>query len=785
MKNLFRLYFFTIYFLFSQTSQQLQQAKQYIKANGMSINEVERAAKAQGLSDKQIESGLKKLNTENLKNNEEEIDFTSPINNLSLGKSNNITNDNIFAEKQSIIKSLPDLKDNYLDDSKTLNPYFGYDVFRQDPALFQASSVGAVDPDYLIGPGDEIIVMLWGETQFRVVLIVDREGFVFVPEIGQVFVNGLNLNLLESKLYRVLSQAYASLDPQGRKATTFLDISLGNLRPLRIQVLGQVAQPGAYTVSPSATLFSSLYYFNGPTVSGSLRDIQLIRNGKKIGGIDFYDYLLSGKKPMDQNLQLDDVIFIPNRLKTVSILGEINHPGIYELKPDESLKDVLEMSGGLKITAYLDRVQIDRIVEFEDRIKLGMDRLTKDVDLNEFINSKKIFFLQDGDKIEVSSIIDLRENLVEILGAVNRPGTYELGDSLNVKNLIDKANGLLGVAYSNRIELVRTNKNGTKQLLKLNLQKILENDISHNIPLKSFDRLTIYDFSKLQSKNVVSIRGPIKSPGSVELLDGMRVYDLLFTGIGLIDDDQVKNIYMKRADIFRSQKDKVNKIIIPINLNDIIKNQNKDINIKLQKNDVIQIYSKSIFEKGSPVFIDGVVKNTGKYILKEDMSIKDLLLLAGGVNENVFKFKVTVSRIDPINTKENFFTKTFQIEANSNSGLYKFSQVFNSDNGDIFQFKLEPYDHIFIRSDPNFSLQKIVQVDGEVYFPGNYAIQNSSEKLTDIITRAGGLKKDAYPIGSIFTRRGKTYQIDLEKILNKKNQKRILMFLMAIKSLLQ
>ena len=136
--------------------------------------------------------------------------------------------------------------------------------------------------------------MLWGETQFRQVMTVDREGFVFVPEIGQVFVNGLNLNLLESKLFRVLSQSYASLNPSGRKATTFLDISLGNLRPLRIQVLGEIKQPGAYTV-PSTTLFSALYYFNGPTELGSLRDIRLIRNNKKVISIDFYDYLLTGK----------------------------------------------------------------------------------------------------------------------------------------------------------------------------------------------------------------------------------------------------------------------------------------------------------------------------------------------------------------------------------------------------------------------------------------------------------------------------------------------------------
>ena len=172
--------------------------------------------------------------------------------------------------------------------------------FQRDPELFQATSVGSPNPDYLIGPGDEIIVMLWGETQFREVLQVDREGFIFIPEIGRVFVNGLNLTLLESKLFRVFSQSYASLALK-KFANYFLDVSLGNLRPMRIQVLGEVAQHGAYTVSPSATLFSALYYFNGPTTSGSLRDIHLIRDGEKMTSIDFYDFLLTGKNRLIKN----------------------------------------------------------------------------------------------------------------------------------------------------------------------------------------------------------------------------------------------------------------------------------------------------------------------------------------------------------------------------------------------------------------------------------------------------------------------------------------------------
>ena len=244
MKTLFRLIIITTGLLFGQTSKQIKEAKEIIQQTGMSEAQAKDAARAQGFTNKQIDNAIQKE-----KNNKTEsgqsILKTSGNNKVSeLGKSNEII------QGESIIETMQEelpiigegdmeiVNESEIDiESSAQGPkldglsYFGYKNFARDPALFQATSVGAVDPDYLIGPGDEIIVMLWGETQFRQVLTVDREGFVFIPEIGQVFVNGLNLNLLESKLFRVFSQSYASLNPQGRAPTTFLDVSLGNLRP--------------------------------------------------------------------------------------------------------------------------------------------------------------------------------------------------------------------------------------------------------------------------------------------------------------------------------------------------------------------------------------------------------------------------------------------------------------------------------------------------------------------------------------------------------------------------
>ena len=184
-----------------------------------------------------------------------------------------------------------------------------------------------------------------------------------------------------------------------------MDISLGNIRPLRIIVLGEVNQPGAYSVSPSTSLSSSLYYFRGPTIRGSLRDIRLLRKGNLVGSIDFYDYLLFGSTPNDLRLQLDDVVFIKPRGKTVTIYGQINREGIYELKESEGLKDLLRIAGGPLVTAYMNRAQINRIVPVNDRSELGMDRMVIDINLRAAISDNKDTELYDGDTLKICIFI--------------------------------------------------------------------------------------------------------------------------------------------------------------------------------------------------------------------------------------------------------------------------------------------------------------------------------------------------------------------------------------------
>ena len=589
----------------AQTDQQLKQAKKLIDQSGMTESQIKSIAKSKGFSNRDINKAIEKYEKlESKDTNDRKLEIlktTAP----DLGKSNVIVNDNkkpVNTLNRSY--SIEDMKKDFsedtdislfndqriLNDSNEQLDYFGYSIFQRDPAVFQASAVGAVDPNYAIGPGDEIIVMLWGETQFRQVLTVDREGFIFIPEIGQVFVNGLNLNLLESKLFRVLSQSYASLNPANRKPTTFLDISIGNLRPLRIQVLGEVEQPGAYTVSPSATLVSALYYFNGPSKLGSLRDIQLIRDNENITSIDFYDYLLTGKTPKNIKLQLDDIIYIPPRGKTVSIKGEVNRNAVYELKSGETLANLIEIAGGLKITAYLGRAQIDRIIPFEEREIKGVDRIFIDVDLKQNLSPDSKIKLANGDNVEIFSILDQRQNTVEIQGAVIRPGKYDLSTSMRILDLINNAEGLQGDALTSRADLVRTKEDFTQELIEIKLDEVLTGDIKYNLKLNNLDQLTIYSTSEMMPTSFVAINGFVKDPGIYPLKENMTLYDLIFLRGGFLDEDFKKKAFLKRAELLRIDRESNEKEIIEFDLEKVLKKEGSS-SLNLIADDFIKIYS--------------------------------------------------------------------------------------------------------------------------------------------------------------------------------------------------
>jgi len=775
MKNLFVIFITIILALNAQTNNQI---KKQLKDSNISPEQAKKMAKDRGYTDQQIksEAETRGIKIDNEGNGSDFLEMTDtqikpPIDGstaMEIPESKTIENEVLEVVENELVL------ETAIDSAREAKSYFGYQIFHGDPKAFQASTFGAVNPNYNIGPGDEIIVMLWGESQFRHEFTIDREGYVFVPDVGQVFVNGLNLEMLEKKFFQTLSKVYSTLKPVTGKPTTFMDISLGNLRPLRIIVLGEVGQPGAYSVSPSTSLSSSLYYFRGPTTMGSLRDIRLLRKNKLIGSIDFYNYLLSGKEPEDIRLQLDDVVFIPPRGKTVAISGEINRPAIYELRSNEGLKDLINIAGGLRVTTYMNRAQIDRIVAPEDRDSLGMDRMMVDVNISDILNSKQDYPLQGGDTVKLFSILNTRENTVTISGAVVRPGTYDYGDGMKLRDLVLRAEGLVGNAYLERADVVRTSSDFKEELVKINIEASMIDSADQNILLQPMDHLRIYSMDELIGPKFVTIEGHVQNQGKYPHLKNMRLYDLIFLGGGLADKDWLEHTYMERADLIRQDDYNITSRVIPFNLGELLNDpQDQAKNWLLESDDIVRIYTTNIFNKTSKVSIDGSVRNPGTYFLKSNMTIKDLILESGGVVQDVYRYKIEVARIDPKNNNRNVYSKIISLDMSNDFTLSNIQYLSNS--SELFverdEFKLEPYDRISIRPDPNFSLHRTVTIRGEVNYPGTYSLTHPNEKVSDIIYRSGGLREEAYPMASILIRSGRKIRLSFDKIIDNERSK--------------
>ena len=713
-----------------------------IKQSGISVQQATELLNNTSINTGQIKNRLKNDAQNNL------ILDNPGVDDLSIIK-NEIDNEKTV-NKLPIEEALVNSENSDLDDSndptqmnpvenidydplvKNENNYYGYNVFNVDPEIFQKSTFASIDPDYPIGPGDEVVIMVWGETELYLKNIVSRDGFIFLNDVGQVFVNGLTLNMLEKKLFNVLKKVYSSLEPVNGSPTTFFDVTLGSytLKPVRVFVLGEVDKPGAYSMKFSTTLFNSLYYFGGPTINGSLRNISLIRSGEEIKKIDFYDYLLTGKQPNDIRLQRDDVIFINPRINTVEITGEIKRQAIYELKNNETLLDLIKLAGGLLPTTYTARVQVDRVLSFDQRKKLKMNRTLIDLDLSEIIENKEKFKLQDGDKVKVFKIFNESKNIVQIQGEVRREGWYDLGEGLLVSDLIEKADGLSGNAYLEKAEIIRIKNDGSKMQISINLSNALKNDNNHNIALKSNDILSVYNKNNMLYFDDVKISGHVSNPGSKPFMENMTVADLVFAGGGFENKEHLDNTFFERADLITISGKLDQLEVIEFRLDSVL-NGGGIANRRINMGDEIKIYSYDdvMGATKNTVNIIGFVKRPGEYPLFSGLKIKDLLFLAGGFDDSLHISKTFLQRADLI--------RRDNLSGLANIKSFDLASVIVADEKDIKNFDLLPGDTLRIYSNDIFKKSNLVTITGSVSSPGIYKLKNKMT-LKDLILESGG-----------------------------------------------
>lgn len=612
------------------SDEQVQQFLDKAKENGLTLDQLELIAKQRGMSSTQIAK------------------LRSRIRQIQLGS--NVDGDSQITDPSSRIRDEYEREDEY-SFFETLNPVdseeedagklkvFGAEIFASVKPSFEPSQNLPTPENYVLGPGDEVFIDVYGASEITYQEVISPDGKILISGVGPLSLSGITVKSARSRVINKLSSIYSGL--KGSNPNTFIEMSVGQVRSIKVNVVGNVTQPGSYTLSSFSTVFNALYQAAGPSENGSMRNIKLIRNGKEIAVFDVYKYLFEGED--DNNLQLrdGDIVVVKPYVNRVKIAGSVKNPAIYELKEKETFDYLLAISGGFDETAFKDHVTIDRIGDIEKEVSTVMK--------NQFAYE----IMQNGDSIFISKTLNTYKNRVKIDGAVKRPGYYELTNELTLSSLLAIASGLREDAYLARGNIIR-----------------LSNDLS------------------------------------------------------------LKNVTFDLKAVMAGEQD-----------------------IVLSANDLVMIPSIFDLNEEQIVTINGQVRNPGDFPFIDNMTVEDLINISGGLKEDASTTTVEVARRLKTDEDLSKSSKIFTFQINGDLAI----------NDEASDFILKPFDLVLIKSTSFVRKHKVVKIEGEVNFPGYYALETNEDKISNLIERAGGLTQYGYAEGASLIRRTEYYRTEFEK----------------------
>lgn len=600
---------------------------------------------------------------------------------------------------------------------KTKDPVlpFGYEIFGYAPTTFEPLASGPVDPDYPIGPGDEVIIQVWGDNQFTHGAIVNREATITVPDIGQVVLNGLTLAQAQRLITDRLSTVYSGI--RARRPSTHVDVTLGKLRTIQVFILGDVVRPGGYTISSVSTVLNALYNAGGPTARGSMRDVRIMRHNDVFRRVDLYGYILTGSKAEDVRLQSGDVVFVPPIGRMVAVVGEVHRPAIYELRPGERFQDLLRLTGGIRSTAVHNRALVDRVVPFAQRDSLaGQDRIVMDVPLREMLADSTVDRdVEDRDIVQIFRVGDLRRNTLDITGAVVlRPGVYQWRPGMRISDLVAEAGGLQPDAYLERAQIFSTSPDLVRSMRSVNLGRAMAGDPDQNLMLAELDSLAIASVWDIRDRHSVTIAGLVRKPGVFEYLHGMTVMDLIFRAGGLRESAYKMEAEVSRIDSTTIATTKAAAIFrVPISGNYAF--SGGDASFPLREYDQVFVREIPDWELQRNVTITGEVMYPGTYSLQQkEERLSSVLKRAGGLKPTAYPRAATFTR------------------RKGNAGRLAVDIESVAKRKKRYDLILEEGDQIHIPNEP-----KTVKVVGEVGFPAS-VLYEKGRSLGYYVDQAGG-----------------------------------------------
>jgi polysaccharide biosynthesis/export protein len=535
---------------------------------------------------------------------------------------------------------------------------FGIQTFRRLSTQFEPMDAGPVDENYRLGPGDALVLILTGDVEQAHMLEVTREGFVVIPQVGQLYVANLSMGQLENQLYDRLGKVYSGVRRSPNARTKF-QISLARLRKIQVYVAGDVVRPGAYPISAAGTVLNALYAAGGPTTNGSFRRVDVRRGGQLVDSVDVYDYLTRGINPSGVRLQAGDVVFVPVHGSLTKLTGKVKRPAVYELKSHETLRDALRYAGGFDPGAAQARVTIHRVLPPSSRDASGRARVVIAVGADQFVNGE-----------------------------------------------------------------------------------------APEVPMAPGDSVTVHEVApRLRS---VTVRGNVWVEGPVGHTPGMRLSEAIRLAGGPKPDVYLGSILVTRVREDSSM----------LQLRSAFRDSTGAVteDIVLEEEDEVRVFSRSTFRHERYVAVVGAVRKPGRVAYREGMTVRDAVLLADGLTPDAFLEEAEIARLAEDSTPAALAT-TIRVPLDS-------SYLFGRYPGDKYggppglpapasgspDTELRPYDNLLIMRQPGWDLQRSVAITGQVRYPGRYSLLTKTDKVSDVITRAGGLTSEAYPAGVQFYR---------------------------------
>jgi protein involved in polysaccharide export with SLBB domain len=659
----------------------VEQLRQRIGASGLTREQIRARLRAAGYPENFLDPYLAGADSTVAKQAKPGSDVVEAVRTLGIVGSDEV--DSLLVLTDSAQHVADSLRADSLSDTATVLRVFGMSVFRRSNTLFNPALSGPVDPSYKLGPGDALVLILSGDVEAAHELVVTREGFIAIPQVGQLYVANLTLAQLEDLLYSRLGRVYSGVR-RGAGATTRFSITVSRLRTVQIYVTGDVSRPGSFQISAAGTIMAALYAAGGPTINGSFRRVELRRAGVLVDTLDLYDYLLRGDNSHDGRLENGDVVFVPVRGTHVKVTGAVIRPAIYELKNNETLRDLLEAAGGFEATALRRRVQIDRILPPAQRQPGGRDRVVLDVASDQFTDGLgPALPMAPGDSVSVLKVAERRRNVVKVVGNVWTPGMVGFAPGMKLSEAIRLAGGPKPDVYLGQILVSRLLADSTRIQLRSAFADST-GAVAQDLALLEDDEITVFSRSTFRPLRYVALTGAVRKPGRIPFRDGMTLKDALLAAEGLTED-----ALLSEAEIARLPDDSVRQTGL------------------VASTFRVQLDSTYVFDRDA----------NGRYLGPPGRSAPA------------------------------------------------------SGSPDVL---LHPYDNVLFFRQPEWEFQRTVTLTGMVRFPGRYALITRTDRLLDLIQRAGGLTKEAYPKGIRFFRtldRGGRIGVDLSRVLKNPKDK--------------